>query len=51
MSMIGGRGTTLWTIIEHHHLRIFLQQLMNLAIRVKNPLGLMFQRRDGKVLL
>ena len=51
MGMIRSRGTTLRTIIEHHHLWVFFQQLMNLAIGFEYALGLVFQRRDGKMLL
>ena len=50
MSMVGSRGTTLGTIVEHHHLRILLEQLVNLAIRVEYALGLMLQRGDSEVL-
>ena len=50
MGMVGRRGPTERTIVKDHHLRIFLKQLMYLAIRLQNPLRLMLHTGDGEVL-
>ena len=49
VGMVRGRGATLRTVIEYQHLRIFLQQLMNLAVVVVNLLRLMLHTGDGEV--
>ena len=47
--MVGSRSATLWSVVEHHHLWILSQQLMNLAIGIQDELWLMLHRWNGKV--
>ena len=49
MSMVGSRCSALWTVIEHHHLGIFVEQVEYLAIVAKYALRLMPKRGDGEV--
>ena len=49
MGMVRGGGAALRTVVEHHHLRIFLQQLVNLAVGLADALRLMPHAGDGEV--
>ena len=49
MGMIGGRGATLRSVVEHHQFRILLEQLMNLAIGLADQLRHVLHIRNGEV--
>ena len=49
MGMVGSRRTTFRTIIEDQHLRIFLQQFMDLTVTVADLLRLVLHTGNGEV--
>ena len=49
MSMVGSRGATFGSVVEHHHLGIFVEQIEHLAIVAQYALWLVAQRGDGEV--
>ena len=47
--MVRCRGTTEWTVVEHHQLRIMIQQLYHLAVHSTNLLCVMTTGGDGEM--
>ena len=49
MGMVGSRGSAFGTIVKHHHLGIFVEQVEHLTIITQDALRFVPQRGDGEM--
>ena len=47
--MVGSRGATFGSVVEHHHLGIFVEQIEHLTIIAQDTLRFVSQRGDGEM--